>query len=192
MPSTATTILGDLVGPAVWDAIKNSFKTWMNKTGEKVGEHTADYISLKLFGVKSEDERRFNMALTKLDANEATVLLTRLGRLLTHQSDYYRITVMRDNPDETVEILRSHAQMTDPDWANLVVVMNYNQTLDQARLVRFGQWIATQAVATNAALNTQTAWMDPINNNLRSRLAARQGRKGTLRSILRSFIPGLR
>ena len=180
-------MFGDLMA----EPVKMAVRKWLETTAEKVGPHTADYISMKLFGIKSEDERRFNLALTNLDPNEQSMLLARLGTLQSHQSDYYRITVMRDDPAETVAILRSHAQMTDADWANLVVVMNYNLNLDQTRLARFGRWIATQWVATNTVLNTATAWVDPINTRLEQRLNIRQGRFGTVRTFLRSFFTGL-
>lgn len=192
-------MLQAMFGDLMAEPVKVALKKWMEKTGEKVGEHTADYVSLKLFGLRSEDERRFNLALTRLDPNETTILMRRLGRLQSHQSDYYRITVMRDNPDETVTILRSHAQMTNADWRNLVVVMNYNQTLDQSRFVRFGRWVATQVATANTALNNATAGLDAVNTDLQQRLDARVGQPLTTRAgwkqlglrIASSFVTGL-
>ena len=129
----------------IYEQIKNFltalFTKWREKTVEPAAEHLKEWSMAKLFGLKTEDERRYNAALALLDPNEADVLTLRLGNLTQQQSDYYRITVMQDNPTDMARIMAQHAQMPDDVWAAHCKTMNLNLDNANKQFYSYMEWV---------------------------------------------------
>lgn len=105
-----------LVFSELKDFVRDLFKKWREQTLDPAAGHLAEWTLAKLFGLKTEDERRYNAALALLDPNESDRLVQRLGRLTPEQSDYYRITILQDTPAKMAQIMAQHAQMPEDVW----------------------------------------------------------------------------
>lgn len=142
------------VGAATWDAVKRALEAFANKTGEKVSDEAANWLMFKLFGVKTEDERRFNAAKAGLDPNDLALLNKKLGSLTSEQSDYYRITVMHEDEEKIRQILEMHARMSDADWQREVKIMNYDRQKAENILKRFTKWVSKHGANFPAAVKS--------------------------------------
>jgi hypothetical protein len=123
------------------EALKDVLKAFGQKTGEQIGKDAGGWLSFKLFGIDTEDERRFNVAKEALSPNELTKLNKFLADLTSEQSDYYRLTVMSDKPEEITKILRMHANMSTKDWERECKIMNFNRTAAETSVGKFVNWV---------------------------------------------------
>lgn len=130
-------IVGHPLGQFLTDRLKEIFD-------KAVTPADARYIRFKLTGsMPLEDENLVLKAKAEFIAeapNLSRVHTTRISGLAAHMQDYYRLTLVGypdpDQPraqderyriDWIKRIMRRHALMTDTEWQQEVVVMNYNQ-----------------------------------------------------------------
>lgn len=140
--ATWTEIWSATIGALGADAIKELVKKFTAETGEKIADRTANWISFKLFGIKSEDERRYNEARQAMDPADNTRLNKKLASLDPNMSDWFRIIVMNDDMAKITANLVMYAQMSDADWTREKKVMNLEQTAAKSAWERFYNWAA--------------------------------------------------
>ncbi|TRZ47786.1 hypothetical protein D4S03_11100 [bacterium] len=126
-----------------WEGLREVIHGWLKKTGEKAGDKSADWLTFQIFGVSSEDERRYNEARLAMDPADITRLNKKLAPLDPKMSDYYRIMVMNKDVEKTTQILTMHARMSDPDWAREIHIMNLDRTRDDSLFEKFKQFMKT-------------------------------------------------
>lgn len=145
LPRWLREILEFVGGVIGWEAIKGIIKVFTERTGEKVTEQTAQWIAIRLGGVKAEDERRFKEARVLLDPNDRTRLSKRLVALSSEMNDWFRIISIQETPEKTAAVLTVDARMSDADWAREVAIMNLNQHKADATYQKFITWCKTDA-----------------------------------------------
>jgi len=164
-------------GVSILNKLLGSFA---EKTGEKISATAADYIGLRIWGVKSEDERRFNDARNLLEDNDRTRLSKRLAKLTSEQSDWYRITVMQDTPEKIANTLEKDARMTDDEWDRWAHVMNLDQSKVETTWQTFLKWLQKdgQKALTEAtqSVRQDTLRLRGVREGLEQKLAAKQHR----------------
>lgn len=165
----ADPITKEILGSAIGNAAIEGLKALLVKFGEKFGEHSAEHIgkhaaewvTFQLFGVKSEDERRYNEARQTLPETERIRLNQRLAQP-NIDSDWYRICVMNNETAAITRTLLMHAQMEDPEWANEVAAMNLEKKEAEHYFRDFGVWAKGRATSANATFATH-----PIRDRIR-------------------------
>lgn len=144
-------IASAIIGGAGFDALKGLLAAFTKSTGEQVGKEAADWISFKMWGLKTEDERLFNQALNLVPPNEWTRHSKRLvmPHMTPEANDYYRITLMHKDAKVIAETIVRHAQMSDPEWKRHAEIMNLNlgnANATWAALKRWGTACGTQTM----------------------------------------------
>jgi hypothetical protein len=143
MESLKTEVAGDLISRLLVDGAGKLIQAFTAKTGEQVGQRAAEWISVQIWGIKTEDERLFNRAVTLVPPNEYQRLSKRLAVFNKRQADYYRLTVMDADPKVIAATLLNHAQMDDAVWQRHVKTMNLTLDNDDAVWQRFAAWLNT-------------------------------------------------
>lgn len=138
-------VFDGLVGGAAVAAFQGAIQSFFKTSGEKAGEDFSKFAMHKIFGINTEDERRFNEATKLMGQNWYSRLMERLGKLSASESDYYRITVMNEDPQKIFETIQFHAEMDDPTWDNYLKVMNVKLEDNKQQFTRFQVWAKTNA-----------------------------------------------
>lgn len=181
-------ILKGIFTHGVVEGTVGMIKKFFSQTGEKAGGRAAERLSVMMWGIDKEDERRFNAAQERLAENDRVVLSKRLARLTPTQSGYYRLTVMQDmrHEDEgrtldyaasveaTFRIIHMHSQMSPEEWARQCRIMNYTLQEDTTLMQRFLTWAQTDLAQS----------MGDETTRLEAELAQR---RGNLRRHVRGF-----
>jgi hypothetical protein len=136
-------ILTSSIGAAGYEAVKDLIKSFTKKTGEKVGEDAAGWIGYRIFGMTSEDERRFNDAMASLEENDYTRLLKKLDALDSDRNNFYRISVMQEKPADIAKVLLQHARMNDENWRRYCRIMNLRREQVEGIWNRFRNFMRT-------------------------------------------------
>lgn len=133
-------ILADLSADAMKATIKKWFGKFMDDAGIKIAGGAANQILIMLFGPSTEDERRYELAVANMPANEYARLTKRLAKLTPDQSNYYRICILAEKTADIVKIMTAHAQMSDEAWKRHVRVMDYNRRKLLTTFQKFLKW----------------------------------------------------
>ena len=135
-----TRLASDFFGSLGADAFMSVLKKFMEQTGEEVSKRAGEWISLRIFGPKTEDERRYNEARQAMDGADRTRLNKKLDELDSDRSDYFRLTVMNDDIAKITANLVMYAQMSDADWQREKKIMNLQQQAAQSLFEGFIDW----------------------------------------------------
>lgn len=123
---------------------------------------------IQYFGLESEDERRFNKALRSelLTDEDREKLLARLAAEGIN-GEWYRLTVMDEDPAEIAKDLKSHATMSDPTWNHFVIVMNLEREKAHSLVIAFWEWFEkNSAIAFRAVRDGMKEWFEKLDEDL--------------------------
>lgn len=140
------------------EAIKGLIAGFAKETGEKVAKQHIPDIIFALFGIRTEDERRFNRARERMDPADYTRLTKKLRGLAPEIQDYYRLTVLCERDADTTKILTKDARMAKQTWARHCKILNYRAAqAESQQVVRgFRAWLAETDQQFTLAVKRQT------------------------------------
>ena len=136
----------DLVANIVSHPVGQALSTVIDKAWDSMSAGDKRYIRFKATGnMPLEDENIVLQARAELRSDEPNYdreLNRKLAMLDPHMQDYYRLCVVgypdadpakskaddiRYRVDIAKTIMKRHADLTDPEWAQEIVIMNLNQ-----------------------------------------------------------------
>lgn len=148
LASMLGTLKEEVLAQGAIEIVKSFFGGMFTTAGEGVGKQlpktVENYMTIK-FGLKTEDERRYNLAKRKMELADRirwekkyrTLAEPNNVQLSDERYNYFRICLPLDNVDDTADILTGYAQLTDEAWDRECETMGFRFQSDGVTLQKF-------------------------------------------------------